>query len=116
MCRASTRGSVTGSWSRDGETIDSWLDGAPAVLSALGERWSLEYGPLIPLGSMSVVVLCRTADAQPAVLKLVPDRDRVANEAAALQAWASPHVPTVHAFDADLGALLLEAIEPGAML
>lgn len=101
---------------RYGEPVDSWLDGAPAVLAALGERWELEYGTLIPLGSMSVVVRCRTADDAPAVLKLVPDRARVASEAAALQTWATAHVPRVHAFAPDLGALLLEAIEPGGMV
>ena len=57
-----------------------------------------------------------TAERGAAVLKLTPDRARLAREAAALSAWATPHVPTVYEFDAGLGALLTEAIEPGGML
>jgi streptomycin 6-kinase len=65
---------------------------------------------------MSVVIRCRTADARNAVCKLCPDTTRLAREAAALQSWTTPHAPTVFAADTTVGALLIEAIEPGTSL
>lgn len=62
---------------------------------------------------MSIVIRCRTSDGQHAVCKLCPDKERLAREAAALRAWTTPHTPTVFAADTNVGALLLEAIEPG---
>ena len=65
---------------------------------------------------MSVAIRCHTADGRSAVLKIAPDRERLGTEAAALATWATPHVPSVYAVDAAVGALLTEAIEPGGML
>jgi streptomycin 6-kinase len=85
------------------------------VLRRLAERWNLEWGDLIQRGSMSAVIRC-AAEGQPAVLKVSPERTRVAHEAAALASWRTKHVPAVLAVDAALGALLIEAIEPGTPL
>src|SRR5207249_473468 len=41
---------------------------------------------------------------------------RIAGEAAALESWTTPHTPAVLAVDERLGALLIEAIEPGTAL
>jgi len=65
---------------------------------------------------MSVVIRCRTAEARPAVLKVSPERERVAREASALASWKTLHVPAVLAVDESVGALLIEAIEPGTPL
>jgi streptomycin 6-kinase len=56
------------------------------------------------------------ADGRRAVLKASPDRARVVSEAAALHAWHTAHTPAVIALDERLGALLVEAIEPGTPL
>src|SRR5439155_2026775 len=101
---------------RFGADVGAWFDGLPAVLSALGERWQVDFDSFIPRGSMSVVIRCRMADGRPAVLKLSPDRTRLANEAAALDRWATIHTPSVLAVDESVGALLIEAIEPGTPL
>lgn len=100
---------------RFGSAIDAWFDALPAVLGDLAERWNIEWGTLIQRGSMSVVVRCR-ADGRPAVLKASPERERVAHEAAALARWKTIHVPAVFAVDESVGALLIEAVEPGAPL
>jgi streptomycin 6-kinase len=76
---------------RFGPEVGAWLDKLPAVLSALAEHWQMDFDSLIPRGSMSVVIRCRMTDGRPAVLKVSPDRTRLANEAAALDRW-----PTVH--------------------
>jgi streptomycin 6-kinase len=101
---------------RFGAEVGAWFDELPAVLSALAERWQVEFDSVIPRGSMSVVIRCRMTDGRPAVLKVGPDRTRIANEAAALDRWTSVHTPTVLAVDESAGALLIEAIEPGTPL
>lgn len=76
----------------------------------------MEFDSLIPRGSMSVVIRCRMTGGRSAVLKLSPDRARLANEAAALDKWTTVHTPSVLAVDESVGALLIEAIEPGTPL
>lgn len=93
-----------------------WFDELPAVLSDLAKRWQIELGAHIPRGSMSVVIHCQMADGRRAVLKVSPDRTRLANEAAAIDGWTTAHTPAVLAVDESAGALLLEAVEPGVPL
>jgi streptomycin 6-kinase len=101
---------------RFGDEVAAWFDGLPEVLGALAERWQVEWGSFIPRGSMSVVIRCWMGDGGAAVLKVSPDRVRLANEAAALGRWTTVHTPSVLAADESVGALLIEAIEPGAPL
>ena len=101
---------------RFGSGVAAWFDQLPGVLAALGRRWQFELGSSIPRGSVSAVFWCQLADGQRAVLKASPDRARLAFEAAALGAWHTVHTPAVIALDEQLGALLIEAIEPGTPL
>jgi streptomycin 6-kinase len=101
---------------RFGDMVEAWFDELPAVLSALAEHWQLEFDSPIPRGSVSVVIRCRMSDGRAAVLKISPDRTRLAHEAAALDRWTTVHTPAVLALDEQLGALLIEAIEPGTPL
>ncbi|TMD86506.1 MAG: hypothetical protein E6I78_05480 [Chloroflexi bacterium] len=101
---------------RFGAEIAAWLDGLPKVLEALAMRWRVELGSLIPRGSMSVVIRCGLPDGRSSVLKVSPDRVRLAAEAAALDRWTTAHTPSVLEVDESVGALLMEAIEPGIPL
>ncbi len=101
---------------RFGSEVEAWFDELPGRLTALAERWQFELGSPIPRGSVSAVFRCRMADGRRAVLKASPDRVRLAFEAAALDAWHTVHTPAVIALDEQLGALLIEAIEPGTPL
>jgi streptomycin 6-kinase len=101
---------------RFGSAIEAWLDELPPVLGDLAERWQIDLESLIQRGSMSVVIRCRTADGRPTVLKVSPERRRVHDEAAALARWRTAHVPAVLAVDERVGALMVEAIEPGTSL
>ena len=65
---------------------------------------------------MSVVIRCALLDGRSAVLKVSPDRARLATEAAALTGWTTDHTPSVFAVDQTVGALLIEAIAPGTPL
>jgi streptomycin 6-kinase len=71
---------------------------------------------VIQRGSMSVVIRCTSAGERAAVLKVSPERERLASEAAVLARWTTPHVPRVLAVEESVGALLLEAVEPGTPL
>jgi streptomycin 6-kinase len=93
-----------------------WFDELPDLLRTLAPSWGIELGSPIPRGSVSVVIRCRLQDGRRGVLKVSPDRARLAAEAVALQSWATPHTPAVLALDERLGALLIEAIEPGTPL
>jgi streptomycin 6-kinase len=101
---------------RFGDGVQSWMEELPGRLLVFKERWSLEFDSVIPQGSMSVVIRCRTRQGQRAVLKISPDRERVAKEIAGLAHWSTAHVPTVLRADASTGALLMEEIEPGTPL
>jgi streptomycin 6-kinase len=101
---------------RFGIETGAWFDELPDMLTALAARWQLELGSPIPRGSVSAVFRCRMVDGRRAVLKASPDRARLAFEAAALNACHTVHTPTVFALDEQLGALLIEAIEPGTPL
>src|SRR2546430_15195798 len=89
---------------RYGNGIDAWLDELPLVLVALGDRWAVEYESLIQQGSMSVVVRCRDRAGRAAVLKVCPDRNRLANEARAAGGRGTNHVPEVLPGDETLRA------------
>jgi len=101
---------------RYGAAVEAWLGGLPSTLAALADRWQFELDAPFPRGTMSVVFRCRLIDGSAAVLKVSPDRARLAHEAAALDRWHTVRTPNVLAVDEALGALLLEAIEPGTPL
>jgi streptomycin 6-kinase len=101
---------------RFGTDVEAWFDELPGVLTALAARWQFEFGSPIPRGSVSAVFHCQMADGRRAVLKASPDRARLVFEAAALDACQTMHTPAVIAIDEQLGALLIEAIEPGTPL
>lgn len=101
---------------RFGGGVEAWLGELPGALAGLAGRWELEFGEAIPRGSVSAVFWCRLADGRRAVLKASPDRARLAFEAAALDNWRTGHTPAVIALDTALGAVLLEAVEPGTPL
>jgi len=101
---------------RFGDEVERWFDELPALVAILSDRWLLKLGEQIPRGSVSIVFRCLVAGDGGGVLKVSPDLARLAREAAALRAWRTVHVPGVIRFDDDLGALLLEAIEPGTPL
>jgi streptomycin 6-kinase len=101
---------------RFGDGVGRWFARLPDLLDRLAAQWRVEFDAPIPRGSVSVVLRCRTEDGRCAVLKVSPDRIRIATEATALSRWSTGHTPRVLAADADLGALLIEAIHPGTPL
>ncbi|HEX7175919.1 MAG TPA: aminoglycoside phosphotransferase family protein [Pyrinomonadaceae bacterium] len=93
-----------------------WLDALPAILDACAARWSLRLGlPFTPL-SYNYVMAAERADRTPAVLKVgVPCRE-LETEAAALRVYDGRGCARLLEADTQLGALLIERLEPGTPL
>lgn len=99
---------------RFGPGVTAWCDRLPALVDDLCARWDLEVLTAMP-GNTGRTLLCRDADGRSKVLKLTPDTEIAATEAAALRVWAdSPRV--VDLLDADEGVLLLDGVTPGTPL
>src|SRR5579862_8057757 len=96
----------------------AWLDGLPAMLEALTDRWSLRAGPPFEHANVSCswVAPVVRADGTSAVLKLGMPHMEGASESDGLRFWNGD--PTVQLLEADdaLGAMLLERCQPGYSL
>lgn len=99
--------------SRFGSGVLAWVDTLPARVARLAARWDLTVVRSLS-GGTSHTLGCHRGGTTPVVLKVVPEPALVAEEHAALTAWASSPV-VVRVLEADLaeGALLLECLEPG---
>ncbi|MFI2645945.1 aminoglycoside phosphotransferase family protein [Streptomyces sp. NPDC018610] len=100
-----------------GETApegDDWLERLPGLARrAVAERELTVERVQVPGGRSSLVVLVRTADGTPAVLKLAPPRARPAGELAALAHWGGRGaVRLLDGGSADEGVLVLERLHP----
>jgi streptomycin 6-kinase len=115
-CRRIDAGARQRLTARFGHDVQAWFDKLPGALNALAQRWQFELGSAIPRGSVSIVFRCRMADGRRAVIKASPDRARLAVAATALNAWHTVHTLAVIALDEQLGALLIEEIQPGTPL
>ena len=104
-----------------GETpaYDAWLAGLPQAVAGLADRWSLRLGePFLPGGSCSWVAPARTADGDPAVLKVGWAHDEAEHEPDGLRAWDGRGAIRLLGAHRAGGtqALLLEACRPGVPL
>ncbi|MFJ3339091.1 aminoglycoside phosphotransferase family protein [Streptomyces sp. NPDC086766] len=103
---------------------DDWLEKLPELArQAVAQRELSVERVQVPGGRSSLVVLVRTADGTPAVLKLAPPRARPGSERAALSYWGGRGAvqllepgPPSGAGEEDAsgagGALLLERLHP----
>ncbi|MFK0070165.1 aminoglycoside phosphotransferase family protein [Streptomyces sp. NPDC091046] len=99
-----------------GETApdgDDWLAKLPEVAERAVARRELTVERVqVPGGRSSLVVLVRTADGSPAVLKLAPRRARPESERAALVHWGGRGAVQVRESTAEAGVLVLERLHP----
>ncbi|MFF4474038.1 aminoglycoside phosphotransferase family protein [Streptomyces sp. NPDC001599] len=99
-----------------GETApggDDWLAKLPEVAErAVAQRGLTVERVQVPGGRGSLVVLVRTAEGEPAVLKLAPRRARPESERAALVHWGGRGAVQVREEGAEEGVLLLERLHP----
>ncbi|KAF2777216.1 aminoglycoside phosphotransferase family protein [Streptomyces coelicoflavus] len=99
-----------------GETApdgDDWLAKLPeAAERAVAVRGLTAERVQVPGGRSSLVVLVRTAEGAPAVLKLAPPRARPESERAALAHWGGLGAVQVREGGDEEGVLLLERLHP----
>lgn len=99
---------------RFGPQVAQWCAAVPELLARLASRWGLVLGGPLLDGASSVTLRCRWPDGTPAVLKIGPERELLAEQAVML-GWFAPsgRVPAVLALDAAEGAMVLEEVVPG---
>lgn len=99
---------------RFGKGAHRWVPKLLDRVSDLAAEWDLTVGAEFRSGNSSVVLRCRHRGGE-AILKLSPDSYAVREETEMLLQFApSGRVPAVLA--ADRGAVLLEAVDPGALV
>jgi streptomycin 6-kinase len=103
---------------RENPDASDWLTRLPAIVRALGERWSFGVGSPVDNDETSCawVAPATRADGSTAILKVSLPHFEAEHEIAGLRFWDGD--PTVRLLDADedLGAMLLERCEPGTHL
>jgi streptomycin 6-kinase len=101
---------------RRNEAAPLWLDGLPAQLAQLAERWSLTLGPPFPHIIINYVAPATRAGGTRCVLKVSRYVEETSNEIAALRLWDGHGAVRLLEADPESGALLLEYVAPGTML
>lgn len=103
-------------WMQQSQEGREWLDGLPALLGEVAERWSLRTDDAYPGASVSLAMPATLADGTAAVLKLAFPHRESRYEAEALLAWNGNGAVLLLAHDPVRNALLLERCIPGSPL
>ncbi len=99
-----------------GPAGEEWAQRLPSLVAACARRWSLQVEPPFPDLSYNFAAPARRADGTNLVLKICfPDREFI-TEADALRLFAGRVAVQLLEVDLDVGAMLLERIEPGTSL
>jgi streptomycin 6-kinase len=94
----------------------AWLAALPALIERLARQWAIEIGPHFSNLQINYVASAALADGTPCVFKLSQFVDETLNEIAALRLWNGRGAARLLAAEPDVGALLVERLEPGTML
>jgi streptomycin 6-kinase len=93
-----------------GGSGQAWLDRLPETLAALEAQWDLRLGRPMPGGSASYVVRAERGDHRQVVIKIVIDDVGLPEQVATLRRAEGRGYAELYAYDAERGALLLEAL------
>lgn len=93
-----------------------WLEHLPELLEQIAATWKLRLGAPFENLAYNYVVRVERADGGAAVLKVGVPNPELLSEIAALRAFEGRGMVRLLNADAELGALLLEALEPGTPL
>jgi streptomycin 6-kinase len=99
-----------------GERGRDWLAGLPELVSRCAERWSLTVMPPFEALSFNYVAPALREDGTPVVLKLGVPNPELVTEIEALKIFDGDGIARLLESDLDLGAFLIERLEPGATL
>lgn len=93
----------------------AWLGALPDLLQRLARRWSLTLDPPFPGIAFNYVAPAFRADGA-CVIKISRHVDETRSELAALRLWDGRGAARVLDADLEVGALLVERVEPGGTL
>ncbi len=93
-----------------------WLEQLPALLDSLCRRWSLAIEQPLRDLSYNFVAQAWRHDGTPVMLKVGVPNDELLSEIAALRHYDGRGCVMLLEADVELGAMLLERLEPGTML
>jgi len=94
-----------------------WLQGLPALVADIQQRWSLSVGSPFPGIWANWVAPATLPDGKPAVLKLsFPENKEFKTEAEALRLFDGRGICRLLRLNRERGVMLLERCEPGAPL
>lgn len=95
-----------------GDAGTAWVRTLPVLAAELLDRWQLRLDDRPIHGCVALVLPVRTADDQPAMLKLQPVDDETLGEPIALRAWNGNGAVRLLRHDKPTGAMLLERLSP----
>ncbi|WP_434450573.1 aminoglycoside phosphotransferase family protein [Lentzea sp. E54] len=98
-----------------GDGAREWVATLPKLATKACSRWRLTPDGALMNGFCAVVLPVRQADGHPAVLKLSWVDEETAHEPLALQLYDGNGAVRLLAHDAELGALLLERLDPHSL-
>jgi streptomycin 6-kinase len=93
-----------------------WLAALPDLIERLARQWAIQVGPHFPNIQINYVAPAVVAEGTPCVFKVSQFVEETRNEIAALRLWNGRGAARLLAAEPDVGALLLERLEPGTML
>lgn len=101
---------------RYNQSDPAWLGALPELLEWLASRWALTLDAHFPGIAFNYVAPARRADGTPCVLKVSRHVEEARHEMAALRLWGGHGAARLLEADPELGALLVERLEPGTTL
>ncbi len=93
-----------------------WQAGLPMLTARLAARWGLQLEDGVAGRGWTSVVLPARRDGEPCVLRLSWPTGDTDEQVGALAAWAARGAVRLLAADTELGAMLLERLDPGRSL
>ena len=99
-----------------GEDGREWLPRLPDILAGCRARWGLSVGVPCPTMSINYIEFTTTATGQPVALKVGVPHSELYTEMEALGLYNGNRAVRLLGADRQLGALLIERLQPGTLL
>jgi streptomycin 6-kinase len=99
-----------------GKSGREWLPGLPAIVAQCREQWGLGEGVMCPTVSMNYIEFTTTAAGEPVALKVGVPHEELFTEMEALRLYNGRGAARLLDADCDLGAILIQRLQPGRML
>lgn len=99
-----------------GDDGQDWLNRLPSIVTSTARRWNLTVGPAVPNLSYNWVAPAIRENGERAMLKIGVPQSELWSEIEALRVYDGHGIARLIDADTDMGALLLERLDPGETL